>query len=289
MRSLYFTAAESGLTRAELRHGEAVGRWTRVARGTYRLGPEPPTALDRALATAVATGAAACGRVAGVLLGLDGVRFAGPEVTLRADGPNKHPGVRRQVLTAGLTSVAGFPCTSPLQTLIDLARVLPDDEWEQALESALRKGLVTLSELDAVLPILGRRRIGGVVRIRRVLERRPAGAPPTASLLETLFLQLVRRYVTVEEPRRQVEIRDAHGMLVGYADFAWPELGLFIELDGRQHQAQGLYDASRETAIVAATGWLCGRFTWAEVVRHPVATARRLEAVLAQARRRAVA
>lgn len=289
MRSLYFTAAESGLTRAKLRHGEAIGRWTRIARNTYRFGGGPPTPLDLALAPAVATGAAVCGRTAGVLLGLDGVDLVGPEVTLRPDGPNKHPGVRRQVLTAGLSSVAGFPCTTALQTLIDLARVLTDDRWEQALESALRKQLVTMDELFAVLPILSRRRIAGVVRIRRVLDGRPAGAPPTGSLLETLFVQLVRRHLTIHPPARQVEIRDEHGNLVGYADFAWPELGLFIELDGRQHQAQGLYDASRETAIVAATGWLCGRFTWDEVVRHPVATARRLEGLLAQARRRAIA
>jgi hypothetical protein len=42
----------------------------------------------------------------------------------------------------------------------------------------------------------------------------------------------------------------------------------------------------RETAVVAATGWLCGRFTWHEVVRIPVTTTRRLAALLAQAHRR---
>ena len=290
MRSLYFTAAESGLTRAQLRHGEATGRWTRIARATYRLGPEPASELDRCLAPAVATGSAVCGRVAGTLLGFDGVRLQGPETTLRPDGPNKHLGVRRQTLTdEALIDLAGFRCTSPLQTLIDLAKVLTDDEWEQALESALRKGHVAMTDLHRVLPVLSRRRIAGIRRIRRVLERRPTGAPPTGSLLETLFLQLVRRHLTIAEPVRQYEVRDAHGEFVAFADFAWPELGLFIELDGQQHAAQALYDARRETAIVAATGWLCGRFTWDEVVRHPVATARRLEALLAQARRRAVA
>lgn len=219
----------------------------------------------------------------------DGVRLLGPEVTLRADGPNKHPGVRRQCLTDDrLVEVGGFACTSPLQTLIDLARVLSDDGWEQALESALRQRLVTMTELDAVLPTLSRRRIAGVRRIRRVVEGRPAGAAATGSLLETLFVQLVRRHLTIDQPQRQYEVRDAHGQFVAFVDFAWAELGIFIELDGRHHDAQVLHDARRETAVVAATGWLCGRFTWDEVVRHPVATARRLEALLAQARRRAV-
>lgn len=287
MRSLYFTAAESGLTRAQLRHGEAVGRWTKVCRATYRKGPEPPTALDRCLASLVATGGAACGRVAGTLLGYDGVRLAGPEVTVPANGANKHAGVRRQVLTGGMVDVAGFSCTDPLQTLVDLAASLDDDHWEQALESALRRRLVRLSEPETILPVLSRRRLAGVVRIRRVLEQRPAGAPATGSLLETLFVQLVRRHLDVEAPQRQVEIRDEHGDFVAYVDFAWPELGLFIELDGQHHADQPVYDARRETAVVAATGWLVGRFTWDEVVRHPFATARRLEALLAQARRRA--
>lgn len=283
MRSLYFTAAESGLTRAQLRHGEAVGKWTKVCRATYRRGPEPPTELDRCLAPLVATGGAACGRVAGTLLGYDGVELTGPEATVAPDGANKHAGVRRQILTCGTIDVAGFPCTDPMQTLIDLAAILDDDRWEQALESALRRRLVTISEIEGLLPVLSRRRIAGVVRIRRVLERRPRGAPATGSLLETLFVQLVRRRLAVEEPQRQVEIRNDHGDFVAYVDFAWPELGLFIELDGRQHASQGLYDARRETAVVAATGWLVGRFTWDEIVRHPVATARRLEELLARA------
>jgi very-short-patch-repair endonuclease len=59
-----------------------------------------------------------------------------------------------------------------------------------------------------------------------------------------------------------------------------------IELDGQHHRSQPLYDASRETAIVAATGWLCGRFTWAEVVHYRAHTVRRLADLVEQARRR---
>ena len=73
MRSLYFTAAESGLTRSQLRWGDAQGRWTKVARTTYRHGDGPATALDRAIGLVVATKAPASGTVAGTLLGLDAV------------------------------------------------------------------------------------------------------------------------------------------------------------------------------------------------------------------------
>jgi very-short-patch-repair endonuclease len=63
---------------------------------------------------------------------------------------------------------------------------------------------------------------------------------------------------------------------------------LFIELDGQQHKDQPVYDARRETAVVAATGWLCGRFTWREVVHLSTTTARRVDALAEQARLRPI-
>ena len=76
------------------------------------------------------------------------------------------------------------------------------------------------------------------------------------------------------------------GFFVARVDLSWPELGLFIELDGQHHKDQPVYDARRETAVVATTGWLCGRFTWYEVVHLRGVTARRLRQLAGQARRR---
>jgi very-short-patch-repair endonuclease len=117
---------------------------------------------------------------------------------------------------------------------------------------------------------------------------RPPGAPATESLLETLMVQLARR-AGVPDPNRQVYVYDSHGNFVARVDLAWPDLGLFVELDGQHHEGQPVYDATRETAVVATTGWLCGRFTWKEVVDLPTTTARRLAGLVEQARRRPLA
>lgn len=287
MRSQFFTAEESGLSRSQLRWGEHEGRWRKAAGTVYVIGPDVPTPLDRALAVAVATGGTASGSLAGVLFGLDSIVLRQPDVTVTSGRSHARTRIRRRELPPDrVTKVFGFPCTDALQTLIDLAAEVSDDVWEQALESALRKRLVTVDALEAELPELGRARVPGTRRIRSVLERRPVGAPPTESLLETLFLQLARRVPGLGEPVRQLVITDAYGEFVARLDLAWPELGMFSELDGQQHRGQPVYDARRETAVVAATGWLPGRFTWDEVTRHPVATARRLEAVVRQARGR---
>jgi very-short-patch-repair endonuclease len=168
--------------------------------------------------------------------------------------------------------VHGITCANGLQTLIDLARTLTDDVWEQALESALRKRLVTIADLEEARSSL----------IQRVLARRPANTPATESLLETLMVQLMRTVPGFPEPVRQLEIPEAHARL----DLSCPDIGLFTELDGQHHKGQPVYDARRETAIVAVTGWLPGRFTWHEVVYLPTTTARRLAALADQARRR---
>ncbi|MBV8162154.1 MAG: DUF559 domain-containing protein [Acidimicrobiia bacterium] len=143
-----------------------------------------------------------------------------------------------------------------------------------------------MAEIEAVLPELSRARSPGTMRVRRVLALRPADAPPTESLLETLLVQLARTIPGIPSPVRQFEVFDIEARLVARVDLCWPTLGLFIELDGQQHAGQPVYDASRETAVVAATGWLVGRFSWYEVVRVPHSTARRLEALVEQARRR---
>ena len=274
MRRLFTVeeAAAAGLTRAALRWGERTGRWRHLDRRVYGSGSEPPTPVDAARARVLSSGGIASGGLAGVLHRLDSVVL--DEKWHR----------RRTLPPERVIRLEGVPCTDGFQTIVDLAAVLDDDTWEQALESALRKGLTTVAELEAALDGLGRARTPGTVRMRRVLARRPPGAPPTGSLLETLMVQLIRTVDDLPVPARQYEVTDRHGQFVAYVDLCWPELGLFLELDGQWHEDQPVYDARRETAIVAATGWLPGRFTWHEVVHLERTTARRLAELADRAR-----
>jgi len=271
MRRLFMN--DEGLTRAALRWGERSGQWRRADVGVWAEGPEDVSVFDRARAAVVATGGVASHHLAGVLHGLDSIPIDGTWVTVERVANGRRPRVsRRDLPDERVTTVAGLRCTDGLQTLVDLAPWFSDDGWEQALESALRRRLTSVAELADL----------HTLRVRRVLDRRPAGAAPTESLLETLMVQLARTVPGLPDPVRQLWIEEARARL----DLAWPVLGLFVELDGQQHADQPVYDARRETAVVAATGWLCGRFTWTEVVRTPRSTARRLAALAEQARRR---
>ncbi|HZQ83953.1 MAG TPA: DUF559 domain-containing protein [Acidimicrobiales bacterium] len=256
--------------------------WLRLSRGVYGEGKSPPTKMEVALAEVLATRGAACGRVAAALYGLEGVTVLGPQVVVTSSLGHRRPGVRRRKLKPGdIRLVGDFACTNPLVTMLDLASEVDDLVWEQALESALRKKLVTIEQIERALP--GAR---GAERMRRVLALRPKGAPPTGSILETLMVQLARRIKGLQPPSRQVEIHRPSGTFVAFVDLAWPELGVFIELDGEGHKDQPVYDAVRQTAVTGCTGWLCGRFTWSDVVYRPANTARELQRLIDQARRR---
>ena len=285
-----FTADEAmrrGVTRSALRWGTRTGRWRQIDRGVFVVGADDPTPIECAVAAVLACHGTAIGTLAGVLHELDSVRLIPPYVAVPPTSNGRRPDTRRRLLSPErVITVKRIPCTDGLQTLVDLAAELDDLTWEQVLESALRRQITTVACLNVALGELSRSRAPGVARIRRVLELRPEGAPPTESLLETLMLQLARDVPDLREPTRQLVIHDRHGRFVARLDLAWPELGLFIELDGQQHKGQPVYDASRETAVVASTGWLCGRFTWTEVTRYRRPTTHRLAELADQARRR---
>lgn len=92
-------------------------------------------------------------------------------------------------------------------------------------------------------------------------------------------------------PEPQYEVRDANGDLVGRVDFAWPDLGVFLEFDGRVKYEKLLRDGERasdvvvrekerEEAICRLTGWRCIRITWADLA-NPARTAAMIRRALA--------
>ncbi len=267
------TAIANGMTPAGIEWALSKGRIQSVGRGVYLMGREAPTPMERAAATVIATQGVACGTFAGMLHEMDLPSLVAPFATLPPERQSSRFGTRVGSLSsASITVVRGYRCTTGLQTALHLASTLDDLHWEQMLESGLRKKLFTIDELNSAL--MQRRK--GNARMRRVLNLRPNGAPPTESVLETMMVQLMRCDPRLQIPTRQLEIYNRYARFEARVDLAVPELGIFFELDGQQHKDQPVYDANRQTRVIAATGWLVGRFTWDEVVCHPRATLRRI-------------
>lgn len=91
-------------------------------------------------------------------------------------------------------------------------------------------------------------------------------------------------------PEPQVAVVDEHGREFARVDFAWPELGVFLEFDGRikyeRFRREGetldqflMREKRREMRICQLTGWVCLRIGWADL-ENPTATAARIRAIL---------
>lgn len=252
------------------RHG---GRWGRVAPNVFEVLAREHDWRRPLMAAALSLGppASISHRGAGALLGLDGIDVRVVEATI-GDG-RAHPGwhlYRRDPVPPSMFT-AGIPHTLPLRTIRDLCSVLDDDHLEMAIESALRRRLITLTDLDAAVAEAGWK---GVQRLRRVLALRPRGAPATGSELETRFIQVVRP-LPIPDPVRQFKVV-RHGEVIAVLDLAWPEARLFAETDGGVHERLEALrrDRQRQNDIVAFLGWRPLRFTWSDVVYRAVTTRR---------------
>ena len=120
--------------------------------------------------------------------------------------------------------------------------------------------------------------------------------PRLESVGEDRFAYLAFRQ-GLPKPEPQVEVFDEHGTLVARVDFAWPELGVFLEFDGRikyeRYRREGetleqflMREKKREELVCQLTGWTCIRISWGQLNR-PEQLATRIRGVIAARNKRA--
>lgn len=173
----------------------------------------------------------------------------------RNRGPRK--GIRfHRVQAVEVVIRDGFPVTTPMRTLTDLAATEPVPRVERAYEQADRLGLLDVDVLEA--ECRGRR--GSRLLQRLIGEQREA--PPSRSELERLLLDLCRSH-GLPLPSLNVVL---HGIEV---DAYWPEAGLVVELDGYEwHRTRAAFERDRERdARLAAAGLRVLRFSWRQLRR----------------------
>ena len=178
----------------------------------------------------------------------------------------------------------GLRLTTRARTVVDLARLRGLSTglitWESARWQARRSD--ALDRFDAAtedaVSLLTRRRGIGTARLAMSLASAWSQSP-----METRSLMTIRT-VGLPEPVQQYRVTDWSGTTLGYADFAWPELGVLGEYDG-----QDKYDAlsrpgespvavmrreKRRQEGMEALGWVFARWGHEEVRRPPALRAR---------------
>lgn len=166
-------------------------------------------------------------------------------------------------------SIGGLPVTGPARTLLDSASALSSIRLEMALDHALRKGCITITDLWQALIEDGGRGCTGVRRLKKLLEAREKGKARSHSDLEILLDRLLAGS-SLPPYERQFEVATQEG-IPAHLDFAWPKARLGVESEGFDVHIKRLQwqsDMARQNAL-AQIGWLLLRFSWFDITRRP--------------------
>jgi hypothetical protein len=199
-------------------------------------------------------------------------------------GVRQHHG---QLLAADVIHVRGLPVTSVARTAIDLTAITDVEHALPVVCEMLRRELTTikalLAEVDGARHVPGTLTSGLVVRLAD--ER-------LESVGECRCWHMF--YLNgLPMPQPQYEVFDRCGVLVGRVDFAWPELKVFVEFDGKEKylkyrkEGESIIEAMRrekrrEEEICRLTGWRCIRIVWADLY-VPAYTCQRIREMFALA------
>jgi very-short-patch-repair endonuclease len=167
-----------------------------------------------------------------------------------------------------VTEMDGIPVTRPVRTFLDLAGVLRDNQLEEVLNEGIRRNLLSVPAIWRRLEQLGELR-RGAGRARRALDRHVPAQRPPDSVLETRYLQLLRK-AGLPAGIPQHEVRRLDGTRA-FLDFAYPDLMLAVELDGDASHfgaRRSRSDQTRENDA-GALGWRVLRFDWDDVTKRP--------------------
>lgn len=265
-------AIELGFTPNMISKRLACGAWVLVDHNVYRFAGTPSSWNQRVLAACLAGPAVASHRAAGRIWDLPGMDDV-VEVTAlrhrrrRASDVVWHESFHLE--ERDVTEIDRIPVTRPVRTFLDLAGVLTDNELEEVLNEGVRRNLLSVPAIWRRLEQLGTLR-RGAGSARRALERHIPGQRPPEGVLETRYLQLVRK-AGLPTGTAQYEVRRPDGRRA-YIDFAYPELMLAVELDGDASHfgaRRSRNDQTRENDIVATGRWRFLRFDWDDVHRRP--------------------
>ena len=126
-----------------------------------------------------------------------------------------------------VVKVRGIAVTAAARTLLDIAPLVSEEVLENALEEALRRGLVSMARLEWQLRTEGRKGREGTAAVRELLRKRGAQRAATESTLETRVARWFRS-TRLPPPIRQHRVVEA-GRFIARIDFAYPESRVGIE------------------------------------------------------------
>ena len=278
-------AVKLGMTRNPLTALLRAGVISRELPDTYRMTAVSRSNEQRLRAALLwaGNGAAAAGRSAGEVYGLEGIRAPVPEIAVRRASRVRHGDV---IVRRGLNQQAlmlrrrrGIPVTGPEPTLVALATALDAEAFEIACEDVRRRRLTSIPAPHAYLTRFGRAGHPGVASLRHLL----AGLDPkhpSRSTLEVKTRRLLVAHGLREFTREFPLVWKGRTYLF---DFAFERQRTILETNGRRwHDDSSDYEHDNEKwSVPGRHGYRIVFATWKKVTQNADALLHELEATLA--------
>lgn len=262
------------VTRNELRT-----RYRAVFRDVYIDRDAELTAVAKARAAWLSTGATLVGLSAAAVYGAKWLDAAAPAEILRADrhaakGLNKGIVVHSfRLADDEVRTIWGVRATTGLRTAFDIGRGLPAAKALPVLDALLNATGIKPADVIAFADRYPGAR--GVRRLRAALELADGGAEsPQETRLRLLLVG-----AGLPKPETQIEFRDLRIRI----DMGWREWKVAVEYDGIQHwedRYQRSWDIER-IALLEAAGWSVIRVS-AEMLSRPDAVVQRVKTKLVE-------
>lgn len=275
-----------GISPRQLRTLVSAGDLVRIRHGSYatrraaewaRDNPRRTHALQvHAAMDAVGRGAVASHESAAVMHDIALFKHPGDTVALTfppGQRSGSRPGVAWHTATLPPKHVAtmyGVPVTSPVRTVVDLARTLPFMEAVVVTDSAMHGQLASPPELLGMLELF--KGLPGSPQARRAFE---FASPNAESVLESCGRVILAEH-GVEAPEVQYSIAGP-----GYryhVDLCWPRYKTIVEFDGMvkyetRKDIRRQYDRDQH---LRDAGYQVIHVTWHEIFRTPELVAERI-------------
>jgi very-short-patch-repair endonuclease len=268
----------------------ASGTWIRVLPGVYVLPSAPPTFEQRLWIGWLAAGpqAIVSHEAAAQLRKIPNVVRDRITLTVQHSGYHRIPGVIvhqiSDVLDDHVGELGGWRVTTVPRTIVDLAAVVSPVRLRSIVEESKLAGLTTPVAVGECLATVARRGKPGVRSLARVLDVFGDGKETSNSKLEDALRDVIRAF-DLPVPAAQFPF-PGRQFVKGCVDFAYPDVKLVIEADGRRWHTR-IRDIGRDherDGDAAEAGWQTLRLLYEHIVGDPEGTARRIRAVLEQRR-----
>ena len=277
------------------------GAWVRVRRGAYVFG-DAWASLDDNERYAVLCRAAVRQANTRVVLShvssaneydaplwecdLSTVHFTRPDKRAgRAEaGIVQHRGV---IADDDVVARGGIEVMSATRTALELTLLLDVEHALVEIDHLLHRGFTTMEELRSRYESMAHwPRSLATDLVLRLSDSRSESVGETRAR----FLCWAQH---LPAPIPNYPIHDHNGVEIARVDLAWPQLGVFLEFDGKEKYLKYrrenesvvdcvLREKRRESRICELTGWRCIRIVWADLYK-PVETAARIRALFRDA------